>query len=394
MILVLNVGSTSVKYELFDDRESVAEGAVTSVGEGQTTVSQTVGEETVEEPAAIDDHTEAIEAALAKLTAGEDAVLPDRGAVRAVGHRVVHGGELSEPRLIDADVKATIEAYAPVAPLHNPVNLLGIESAETVLPEVPQVAVFDTAFHQTMPPRAYLYGLPYEYYEEHGIRRYGFHGISHEYVAREAASMLGVPSADATLITCHLGGGCSVAAVENGCSVDTSMGFSPLEGLVMATRAGDIDPTVVQYLVDERGMALDAVFDVLNTESGFAGLSGVSDSLEDVLAAREDGDERAALAVETFVYRIRKYVGAYAAILSDVDGVVFTAGIGENAPTIRAEVCAAPGLGTELDADANRAAVGERAIVSTDGSEIPVLAVPTDEELLIARETAALVDAD
>jgi len=391
VILVLNVGSTSVKYELFDELASIAEGAVTDVGESASRIWQAVGGQTVEETGQISDHAEAVDVALSRLTEGEAAVLSGVGDISAVGHRVVHGGQLSASHLIDEDVKATIREYAPVAPLHNPVNLAGIEAAEAVLPEVPQVAVFDTAFHQTMPPRAYLYGLPYEYYEEYDVRRYGFHGISHEYVGREAARMLGRPFEETNLVTCHLGGGCSMAAIEAGRSVDTTMGFSPLEGLVMATRTGDLDPTVVQYLVDELGMSLEAVFDVLNHDSGVAGLSGVSEDMRDVLAARADGDERAGLAVDAFTYRIARYAGAYATILGEVDGLVFTAGVGENAPSIREEVCATPGLGTELDAEANRAAVGEEAVLSTEDSEIPVLAVPTDEERMIARETAAVV---
>ena len=393
MILVLNVGSTSVKYELFDGLESIAEGAVTDVGEAASRIWLSAGGKTAEETGQVADHAEAIDVALSGLTDGDAAVLSDLGEIRAVGHRIVHGGELSAPHPIDADVKATIREYAPIAPLHNPVNLAGIEAAADALPGAPQVAVFDTAFHQTMPPRAYLYGLPYEYYEAYGIRRYGFHGISHEYVGREAAAMLGRPFAEANLVTCHLGGGCSMAAIEAGRSVDTTMGFSPLEGLIMATRTGDLDPTVVQYLVDERGMSLDAVFDALNHESGLAGLSGVGEDMRDVLAAREDGDERAELAVDSFAHRIQKYVGAYAAILDGVDGLVFTAGIGENAPSIREQVCAAPGLGIELDDEANQTARGEESIVSTDDSAIPVLTVPTDEELMIARATADVVDA-
>jgi len=393
VILVLNVGSTSVKFELFDGLESIAEGAVTDVGEAESRTWLTAGEETVEETGQVADHAEAIDVALSGLIGGDAAVLSDIDSIRAVGHRVVHGGELSTPHLIDEDVKETIREFASIAPLHNPVNLAGIEAAEDALPRAPQVAVFDTAFHQTMPPRAYLYGLPYEYYEEYGIRRYGFHGISHEYVGREAAAMLSSPFEDVNLVTCHLGGGCSMAAIEAGRSVDTTMGFSPLEGLIMATRTGDLDPTVVEYLVDERGMRLEGVFETLNHESGLAGLSGVGEDMRDVLAARAEGNERAELAVDAFAYRIQKYVGAYAAVLDGVDGLVFTAGIGENAPSIREQVCAAPGLGIDLDDEANRAAQGEEAIVSTDDSAIPVLAVPTDEELMIARETADVVGA-
>ncbi|MFW5956607.1 MAG: acetate/propionate family kinase [Halorhabdus sp.] len=392
MILVLNVGSTSVKYELFDDLESVTEGAVTGIDEAESRVRQTAGGTTAESTEHVADHAAAIDIALACLTDCENAVLTDLEAIDAVGHRVVHGGPLSESLLIDEDVKETIREYVPIAPLHNPVNLAGIEATEAALPDVPQVAVFDTAFHQSLPPRAYLYGLPYEYYEEHGIRRYGFHGISHQYVSREAAAMLDRSVEETNLITCHLGGGCSMAAIEGGRSVDTTMGFSPLEGLLMATRTGDLDPTVVQYLVDEAGMDLDEVFAVLNHESGLAGLSGIGEDMRELLTAREAGDERAALAIDVFTYRIVKYVGAYTAILGDVDGLVFTAGIGENASAIREQVCAAPGLGLDLNDERNRATRGESAVISSDDSEVPVLTVPTDEELMIARETAALVD--
>ncbi|MFW5905497.1 MAG: acetate/propionate family kinase [archaeon] len=392
MILVLNVGSTSVKYELFDDLESVTEGAVTGIDEAESRVRQTAGGTTAESTEHVADHAAAIDIALACLTDCENAVLTDLEAIDAVGHRVVHGGPLSESLLIDEDVKETIREYVPIAPLHNPVNLAGIEATEAALPDVPQVAVFDTAFHQSLPPRAYLYGLPYEYYEEHGIRRYGFHGISHQYVSREAAAMLDRSVEETNLITCHLGGGCSMAAIEGGRSVDTTMGFSPLEGLLMATRTGDLDPTVVQYLVDEAGMDLDEVFAVLNHESGLAGLSGIGEDMRELLTAREAGDERAALAIDVFTYRIVKYVGAYTVILGDVDGLVFTAGIGENASAIREQVCAAPGLGLDLNDERNRATRGESAVISSDDSEVPVLTVPTDEELMIARETAALVD--
>jgi acetate kinase len=394
VILVLNVGSTSVKYELFDALESVTEGAVADIDEAESRVWQTAGGATIEATERVADHTEAVEIALTALTERENAVLSDVIDIDAVGHRVVHGGPLSESRVIDDGVKETIREYVPIAPLHNPVNLAGIEATEAVLSDVPQVAVFDTAFHQSMPPRAYLYGLPYEYYEEYDVRRYGFHGISHQYVSREAAAMLERPIEETSLITCHLGGGCSMAAIDGGRSVDTTMGFSPLEGLLMATRTGDLDPTVVQYLVDEEGMTLEEVFEVLNHESGLAGLSGIGEDVRDLLAAREAGDERAALAVDVFTYRIAKYVGAYTAILDDVDGLVFTAGIGENASKIREGICEAPGLGIDLDDERNRATQGEPALISADGSEVPVLVVPTDEELMIARETAALVDTD
>jgi acetate kinase len=326
------------------------------------------------------------------VTHGRHGILDGKEEIAAVGHRVVHGGDLAEPRVVDESVKETIRAHVPVAPLHNPANLAGIEAMEARLPDVPQVAVFDTAFHQTLPPEAYLYALPYRFYEEHGVRRYGFHGISHGYVSERASEMLGREIEETNLVTCHLGGGCSVAAVEGGRSVDTSMGFSPLEGVVMATRAGDVDPTVVEYLVETLGMDLDAVFEMLNNESGLAGLSGISGDMREILAAREDGNERADLAVRTFAYSVKQRIGAYAATLGGVDALVFTAGIGENVPLVRELAGDLPILGAEIDPERNASVVGEPGVVSTEGSDVDVLVVPTDEELRIARQTAALLE--
>ncbi|MDR5657591.1 acetate kinase [Halodesulfurarchaeum sp. HSR-GB] len=391
MILVINCGSTSIKYELFEDLESVTEGEVGDIGGENAYVSQRVGAETVTSEQPIADHREGMGVVLNCLTDSEHGLLDGTGVIEAVGHRVVHGGERTEPVLVDESVKRTIRKFASVAPLHNPVNLAGIEAMADRLPETPQVAVFDTAFHQTMPPEAYLYGLPYRFYDDHDIRRYGFHGISHAYVAREACDILDRPVGETNLITCHLGGGCSVAAVAGGRSVDTSMGFSPLEGIVMATRSGDVDPTVVKHLYEELDMDLERIFEILNDESGLAGLSGISGDMRELLKARENGDERADLAIRTFAYSVKQRIGAYAATLGEVDGIVFTAGIGENASLVRELAGNIELLDANVDPKRNTSLNGDAGIVSTDDSETAVLVVPTDEERRIARKTAALV---
>lgn len=393
MILVLNCGSTSVKYALYSGSTSREEGAVTGITDRESMLVRTVDGVTETIPADVADHDAAIALVVETISderAGGHVAIGD---VSAVGHRVVHGGDLAESRFVDEDVKRTIEQYAPIAPLHNPVNLAGIEATEELLPDTPQVAVFDTAFHQTMPPRAFLYALPYELYEAYGIRKYGFHGISHEFVATEAAELLEVPFEESAFVTCHLGGGCSMAAIRAGRSIDTTMGFTPLEGLIMATRTGDIDPTVVRFLIEEHGFDLEGVFHLFNHESGFAGLSGIGDDLEEVIEASEDGDERAELAVEAFSYRIRKYVGAYAAVLGDLDGIVFTAGIGENAAEIRKRVCDVSIPDLRIDDAANDAIRAERGLISGADSDVPIAVVPTDEELMIARETDRVVSA-
>jgi len=392
MILVINCGSTSIKYELFEDQESVTEGEVGDIGGDSAYVSQTLAGEEVTSEIDVADHREGMAVVLDCLTHEEHGYLDGSAAIEAVGHRVVHGGEHTDPAVVDESVKETIRRFAPIAPLHNPVNLAGIEAMESLLPDTPQVAVFDTAFHQTMPPEAYLYGLPYRFYEDHDIRRYGFQGISHAYVANRACERLDRPVEETNVITCHLGGGCSVAAVEGGASVDTSMGFSPLEGIVMATRTGDLDPTVVKFLVDELDMALDDVFAMLNDESGLAGLSGISGDMRDLLEARDAGDDRADLAIRSFAYSVKQRIGAYAATLGTVDAIVFTAGIGENAPLVRQLAGTVPVLGAEIDADRNEAIQGESGVISTAESETAVVVVPTDEERRIARQTKALVE--
>jgi acetate kinase len=389
MIPVINSGSTSIKYELFADLESIAEGEVGSIGESDSYVTHVVDGDEGTTERAVDDHHDGMGIILEYLTRE---LLEDADEITAVGHRVVHGGGLAEPRVVDESVKETIREYVPIAPLHNPANLDGIEAMEARLPDTPQVAVFDTAFHETMPPEAFLYALPYRYYEDHDIRRYGFHGISHAYVSERACEMLDRAVEETNVITCHLGGGCSVAAVDGGRSVDTSMGFSPLEGIVMATRTGDLDPTVVEYLVETLEMDLETVFDVLNNESGLAGLSGISGDMRELLAARREGDERADLAIRTFAYSVKQRIGAYAATLGAVDAIVFTAGIGENAPLVRELAGDLPVLDTAVDAEKNESVVGEPGVISTADSAIEVLVVPTDEELRIARQTAALVE--
>lgn len=391
MILVVNCGSTSIKYELFADGESVRTGEVTGIGTLESTVRQVVGDEEVTREHSVTDHREGIRHVVDAITGDGHGESVDESDITAIGHRVVHGGDLTEAHVVDQTVKETIREFAAIAPLHNPVNLDGIEAMEDHFPSVPQVAVFDTAFHQTMPPEAFLYGIPYEYYEEHDVRRYGFHGISHAYVAHETCKLLDRSVDETNLITCHLGGGCSVTAIERGRSIDTSMGFSPLEGIMMTTRSGDVDPTVIEYLHTHCEVDREEIFEVFNNESGLAGISGVGERMEDVLAAREEGHERAALAIRKFAYSVRQRIGAYAITLGDVDAIAFTAGIGENVPLLRELVGTLPILGAEIDPSKNEATVGKPGLISTDRSTIDVLVVPTHEERRIARETRRLI---
>ncbi len=390
-VLVINTGSSSIKYRLLDvarERE-LASGLVDRIGvAGARLVHRVPGapDDVVEEPIA--DHEAGLKLVLDAFA--RDGALPTDLA--AIGHRVVHGGErFTDPTLVDDDVLAAIRALAPLAPLHNPANALGIEVARRLYPDIPQVAVFDTAFHRTLPPRAYRYALPRELADRHGIRRFGFHGTSHAYVSRRAACHLGRPVEELALITLHLGNGASAAAVAGGRSIDTSMDLTPLQGLVMGTRSGDIDPAVVFHLHREAGMDLAAIEELLTRRSGLLGLAGTSD-LRDVQARAEAGDADAAEALDVFCYRIRGYVGAYAAALGRVDAIVFTAGIGENAPGVRARVCAGlEGFGVLVDAGANAAAGGGARTVSRPESRVAVLVVPTDEELEIAGQALQLV---
>ena len=338
-------------------------------------------------------HTQAVAAVIEKLTDEKLGVVKSLAEIDAVGHRIVHGGEkFASSVVIDAEVMKAIEDCNDLAPLHNPANLIGINSCKEIMPDVPMVAVFDTAFHQTMPKKAYLYGLPYEYYEKYKVRRYGFHGTSHDFVSNRVAEIMGRKREDLKIIVCHLGNGASVSAVKNGKCVDTSMGLTPLEGLIMGTRSGDIDPAIVSFLADKEGKTADEIINICNKKSGVLGLSGgVSSDFRDLAQAAADGNEKADIALKTWAYHVAKYVGAYAAAMNGVDVIAFTAGVGENNVDARAEVCSYLGyLGVTINAEANKKR-GEEVEISTPDSTTKVYVVPTDEELAIARETARLV---
>ena len=392
--LVVNCGSSSVKYVLIesDTEEVLARGIVERIGEQEPRFKHEADDTAMEGVCEAPDHEAAFHKMLDLLLSPEHGVIASPDEIHAVGHRVVHGGEsFVESVLIDDEVKRHIRENAALAPLHNPPNLVGIEAAQRIFPDAPHAAVFDTAFHQHMPAHAYLYALPYELYAKHGIRRYGFHGTSHLYVTQRAAEMRGRPVDDFRVITCHLGNGCSMAAVRNGHSIDTSMGLTPLEGLVMGTRCGDIDPALVlhlQGLLDVTPRELDKL---LNKESGILGVSGLSNDMRAVAEAAEQGNERAELALSIFAYRVRKYIGAYLAVLGGADAVVFTGGIGENAPAIRAEILSGlEALGILLDEDANTGTVGREGPITKPDSPVAVLVIPTNEELMIARDAARL----
>ncbi len=378
-VLVLNCGSSSIKYQLHDSvaHAALAEGLVSRIGEDP----------------AIPDHGRGLELILESLLDPETGVMKDLSEVSAVGHRAVHGGSFfTAPVLITTEVIAKMEEYAPLAPLHNPPILLGIRESLRHLPGTPQVAVFDTAFHTTIPAKAHVYALPYRYYTDHGVRRYGFHGNSFQYVSQRVNAFLNGRLRHAKVVIAHLGNGASIAAVSGGKSVDTSMGLTPLEGLVMGTRPGDVDPGVILYLMRQLGLSEQDVDRVLNKESGLLGVSGVGNDMRDVLAGAATGDERCKLALDLYAYRLKKYVGAYAAAMGGLDVLVFTAGIGENSPEIRAAVCEGLGfLGIELDEGANSGVRGLECDISAPGAKVRVLVVPTDEERLIADETVAVV---
>jgi acetate kinase len=386
-VLVVNAGSSSLKYRLVDGEtgEAPADGIVERIGESSGRLKHTVGDAVHTEERAFADHEEALQAALDAFEEHGPS-LADAGVV-AVGHRVVHGGErFSKPTLIDDQVVAAVEALVPLAPLHNPANLEGIAVARRLFPELPQVAVFDTAFHQTMPPVAYTYAVPRSWLTDHHVRRYGFHGTSHAYVARTAAAALGRRVEDVNVIVLHLGNGASAAAVRGGFSVDTSMGLTPLEGLVMGTRSGDLDPAVHIHLHRSLGWSLEEIDRLLNRESGLKGLAGANDFRE-IERLRAEGDEAATLAFDVYCYRIRKYVGAYSAVLGTVDAVVFTAGVGENGPEVRAAALSGlTALGIEVDPGRNAGPVSGPTRISSDSSAVAVLVVPTDEEYEIARQ--------
>lgn len=389
-ILVINAGSSSLKCTLFEmpQRRALATGQVERIGEGDAATSFSAGTASVEESCEADDHGDALDILVRCLLAEGHGVLSSLDDIGAVGHRVVHGGEMSHSAVVDEQTLRVIRQNSVLAPLHNPPNLAGVEAALRMLPGRPQVAVFDTAFHTSMPRRAYLYAIPYQLYTERHVRAYGFHGTSHCYVTGRAAEMLQIPVARVNLISLHLGNGCSAAAVRNGRSVDTSMGMTPLEGLVMGTRCGDVDPGLFYFLSEWLGMSPAEVYDLLNRQSGLTGLSGVSNDVREILKAASAGNERAQTALDVFAYRLRKYIGAYFAVLGRVDGVVFTAGIGENCAELRRQACdGLEGLGIVLDEAKNDAAIGTEAVISSDDSSVAVLVVPTNEELQIAIET-------
>ncbi len=393
-VLVINCGSSSLKYQLFDmAKENVlAKGLVERIGlDGSLLTHRPRGKEKYVRETEIKSHQAAIKMIIDVLTDSEHGVLADIKEIDAVGHRVAHGGDIfSQSALIDARVKEEINRLAELAPLHNPPNLSGIEAAERILPGVPQVAVFDTAFHQTIEPEAYMYSLPYELYEKYAIRKYGFHGTSHKYVAQRAAELMKKEFSRLKIITCHLGNGASVTAIGGGKSRDTSMGFTPLEGLTMGTRCGDLDPAIVSFLMEKEKLDTEAVNQLLNNKSGVLGLSGVSSDFRDIEQAAARGNQRAQLAIDVFVYDVRKYIGAYAAVLNGVDVLVFTAGLGENSPEIRAAICKDMDyLGIKIDNEKNTAR-GVETDVSAGDAGVRTFVIPTNEELMIARDTKRL----
>lgn len=393
-VLVINSGSSSIKCTLFQmpEQHALARCDIDRIGEEGSTIAFSSDDRDFQHECDADDHGEGLGTVLDAFSQCGDSALGGLDEIGAVGHRVVHGGEeIAQSTKVDREVIRIIRENFELAPLHNPPNMRGLEAALYRLPDTPQVAVFDTAFHRSIPPRAFLYALPYELYENHRLRRYGFHGTSHEYVAQRAAEMLDRPFEECNLITLHLGNGCSATAVKEGKSVDTSMGLTPLEGLVMGTRSGDGDPALPYFLTTRLDMESEEVYELLNRKSGLLGLSGVSNDMREILQESENGNERATRALEVFCYRLKKYIGAYTAVLGDVDGIVFTAGIGENCPEVRSLACGElEGLGIEVDENRNAEVHGEEAIISKDSSPTAVLVIPTNEELKIAIDTYEL----
>ena len=393
-VLVINAGSSSLKYQLLDtaNQEVLAKGLCERIGIDGKFTYKAPGKNTIDAvDVAMPTHSEAIQAVLNALVDADNGVIASMSEIEAVGHRVVHGGETFACSVkIDDKVMAALEECIPLAPLHNPANITGIKACQDCMPGVPMVAVFDTAFHQTMPPVAYTYALPYEYYENDKVRRYGFHGTSHKYVAQRAAAMLGKDASELKLISCHLGNGSSVTAIDGGKSVDTSMGFTPLAGLPMGTRSGDLDAGILEYLMGKYNMDIKEMVSILNKKSGVQGVSGVSSDFRDLENANKEGNARAGLAVDMFNYGVKKLIGSYAAAMGGVDAIIFTAGVGENSANQRMAI--ASGLefmGVEMDAEANNVR-GKETVISTADSKVKVLLIPTNEELMIALDTAAL----
>ncbi|MBU3189220.1 acetate kinase [Clostridium bowmanii] len=394
-ILVINCGSSSLKYQLInmENEGCLALGLVERIGiEGSKLTQKVNGNKyIIEEP--MKDHTDAIKLVLGALIDSKHGVISDLSEIGAVGHRIVHGGEKYAGSVIVNDkVMKNLEECSKLAPLHNPANIIGINACKALMPTIPMVAVFDTAFHQTMPEVAYIYPLPYELYTNNGVRKYGFHGTSHKYVSDKAAKMMGKDIKDLKLITCHLGNGASVTAVQNGKSVETSMGFTPLEGIAMGTRCGSIDPAILTYVMKELNLTVDEASDLMNKKSGVLGISGISSDFRDIeKAAWEDGNHRAQLALDIFTYKVKKFIGSYAAVMGGVDAIVFTAGLGENSPETREDICSGlEFLGAVLDKSKNKVR-GKEVEISTDDSKTKIFVIPTNEELVIARDTQGLV---
>ena len=396
-VLVINAGSSSLKYQLFnmDNKAVLAKGLCERIGiDGRLTHTNPNKEEKYKADVPMKDHADAIRAVINILIDKEWGVIESMSEIDAVGHRVVHGGEyFADSVLINDEVIKAIEACVPLAPLHNTANLIGISACKDVMGEnIPQVAVFDTAFHQTMPPEHYMYALPYEYYEKYKIRRYGFHGTSHKYVSQQASEMLGIPIENLRLITCHLGNGSSIAAIKGGKSMDTSMGFTPLAGLPMGTRAGNIDPAIISFLCDHEHKHADEIIDILNKKSGMLGISGVSSDFRDLDAAIEEGNPRAKLAKDMFNLSVKKIIGSYIAEMGGVDAIVFTAGVGENDRSVRWDVCEhMEYLGIKIDPEKNKFR-GRQMDISIDYARVRVLVIPTNEDLVIAEDTERLVN--
>ena len=394
-VLVINCGSSSLKYQLIDmENESVlAKGLCERIGiEGSKLTHKPAGKDTYETVQPMPDHQVAVKIVLEALTDATHGVITDIADIKAVGHRVLHAGQYySDSIIVNEDVKRVVRECFDLGPLHNPANLIGIEACEAAMPGTPQIAVFDTAFHQTMPEKAFMYAIPYEYYEKYSIRRYGFHGTSHSFVSKRAVEFANMDPENSKVIVCHLGNGASISAVHNGKCVDTSMGLTPLEGLVMGTRSGDLDPAVIQYIANKEGKDVNEVLNILNKKSGIFGVSGVSSDFRDVQKAEKEGNHRAAVAIDSFVYRVAKYIGAYAAAMNGVDAIVFTAGVGENDGLVRGDICEYLGyLGVTINAENNKTR-GQEIMISAEDSKVKVMVIPTNEELAIARETVALV---
>ena len=394
-ILVLNCGSSSLKYQLFDmdTQDVLAKGLVERIGiEGSKLTHKPAGKDSAVVEKDMPNHKVAVQLVLDMLVDPVHGVITDVKEIGAVGHRVLHAGQkYCQSVIVNEDVKAVIRECFDLGPLHNPANLIGIEAVEAAMPGTPNVAVWDTAFHQTMPEKAYMYAIPYEYYEKYGIRKYGFHGTSHAFVSKRAIEFGKLDPNNSKVIVCHLGNGGSLSAVVNGKCVDTSMGLTPLEGLVMGTRSGDIDPSVIQFIANKEGKDINEMINMLNKKSGVLGMSGVSSDFRDVQKAADEGNHHAKVALDAFKYRVIKYIGAYAAAMNGVDAIVFTAGVGENDKTVRKDICEGVSfLGVKLDDEANQKR-GEEVVISTPDSKVKVMVIPTNEELKIAQETLELV---